>query len=255
MDTIHAIPALYDNYIWAAEGGGRAVVVDPGEAAPVIAFLDRHGLELEGVLITHHHHDHVGGLKELLDGLDIPVYGPAKERVPGVNRPVGDGDTVEITALDARFAVLEVPGHTAGHIAYYGHGVLFSGDTLFAGGCGRLFEGTAGQMHDSLSRLAALPAETRICCGHEYTVRNLEFAHHVEPGNDALYRRLETARRQRRKGESTLPSTLAEELATNPYFRTGVAEVAEAAQRWAGRSLDSEADIFATLRAWKDSQG
>ncbi len=255
MDTIHAITALYDNYIWVAEGDGRALVVDPGEGAPVTAFLERHGLTPVGVLITHHHHDHVGGVEELLERFDIPVFGPAAERIASVNRPVTDGDTVEIEAIDARLAVLGVPGHTQGHVAYHGHGVVFSGDTLFAGGCGRLFEGTAAEMHRSLQRLAALPDETRICCGHEYTVKNLEFGLRVEPGNQALARRLETTRRLRDEGRPTVPSLLAEERATNPFLRTGVAEVARAAQAWAGRSLDHEEEVFAALRAWKDSEG
>ncbi len=251
-----AVTALADNYIWIAPAPGnhRVLVVDPGDAAPVREWLRAHGAQPAAILLTHHHGDHVGGAAELARAYSTPVYGPAAERIGAVDHPVAGGAQLEIDGFGT-IEVLDVPGHTAGHIAYHGDGALFCGDALFAGGCGRLFEGTAEQMHASLQRLAALPGETQVCCGHEYTVKNLEFAVRVEPGNERLARRLEHARSLRREGRPTVPSSLEEERATNPFLRTGSAEVRAAAERRAGKPLADAATVFATLRRWKDQGG
>ncbi len=250
------IPAFQDNYIWLAAGrGGAAVAVDPGEAGPVLRALEAEGLRLTGIAVTHHHGDHVGGVPELKRRLGVPVWGPAREPFPGLDRPVAGGERLEPGGLPP-WEVLAVPGHTAGHVAYLvpdsGGDWLFCGDTLFGGGCGRLLGGTAAQLHASLERLAALPESTRVCCAHEYTEANLRFALEVEPGNQALRERLERVRAWRREGRPSLPSTLAEERATNPFLRCREPAVREAVERWAGRPLGSTLEVFATLRAWKD---
>ena len=250
-----AVPALSDNYVWllTAPGSGSAIVVDPGEADPVLAALADRDLDVAAILITHHHGDHVGGLAEVAQRFPAaPVYGPAAERVAGVTRTVSGGDRVEVPVLDAAFDVHDVPGHTTGHIAYHGEGVLLCGDTLFAGGCGRVFEGTNAQMADSLTRLAGLPGETLGCCGHEYTLKNLAFALAVEPGNEELVERERAARATRDAGRPTLPFRLADELRTNPFLRCDAPDVRAAAERHAGRTLDGPADVFAVLRDWKN---
>lgn len=252
---LHAIPAFVDNYLWTLVDGDRAVVVDPGDAAPVRAFLHSNKLQLQAILITHHHPDHVGGILSLLGDRPVPVYGPRDEAgtIPGITHLLADGDQIDVLAQ--RFDVIAVPGHTLGHIAYHqaaDPGVLLCGDTLFSAGCGRLFEGTPEQMHASLGRLAALPDQTRIYCTHEYTLSNLAFALAVEPGNAALTARAQEVRRLRDAGQPSLPTTLASERATNPFLRTAEAEVGEAAQRWAGAALATEVDTFAALRRWKD---
>jgi hydroxyacylglutathione hydrolase len=256
MDPVFAVPAFRDNYIWVlTDGAGKtAVVVDPGDAAPVREALDRRGLSLGGILVTHHHADHVGGVTALLEQWPgIPVWGPAGERIPGRTVAVADGAEVVLERLGLRFEVLDVPGHTAGHVAYFGHGMLFCGDTLFAGGCGRLFEGSAAQMAASLAKLARLPGDTRVYCAHEYTEANLRFAMAVEPDNAALQRRYGKVRQERARGEMTLPSTLAEELATNPFLRCEQPSVRQRATARAGRDLSGPEAVFATVRAWKDS--
>jgi hydroxyacylglutathione hydrolase len=252
VDT-YPIPALKDNYIWAIQAADALVVVDPGEAGPVERELERRGLGLAGILVTHHHWDHVNGIAALLARHRVPVYGPATETIPGRTVGLRGGDTLEIAALGLVLGALEVPGHTTAAIAYHGHGLLFSGDTLFTAGCGRLFEGTAGQMYDSLMRLAALAPATQVCCGHEYTVQNLEFARSVEPGNAALLGRLHWARGQRAVKNPTVPATLATEIETNPFLRCHVPEVEDAAERRAGRRLRGPAEVFGVLRQWKDS--
>ncbi|MBK1727173.1 hydroxyacylglutathione hydrolase [Halorhodospira neutriphila] len=256
MIDLQAVTALADNYIWIAPAPGnhRVLIVDPGDAEPARAWLREHGAQPAAILLTHHHGDHVGGAAELARAYGAPVYGPATERIGAVDHPVGGGARLEIDGFGT-IEVLDVPGHTAGHIAYHGDGALFCGDALFAGGCGRVFEGTAEQMHASLQRLAGLPGETRVCCGHEYTVKNLEFAARVEPGNERLARRLEHARALRQQGRPTVPSTLEEERATNPFLRTDSAEVQAAAERRAGQPLADAAAVFATLRRWKDQGG
>lgn len=249
---LQALLALSDNYIWTAsdDDGGNALIVDPSEAAPVLAAADA-GLRPVAVLLTHHHHDHIGGVPDLLARWPgLPVFAPHDERIPPGYRRVRDGDTVE--AGPWRFDALAVPGHTASHVAFHGHGLLFCGDTLFSLGCGRLFEGTPAQMHASLNRLAALSPETRVCCGHEYTLANGAFAHVVEPGNPALRRRIEEAQAMRETGRPTLPSTIGTERDTNPFLRVDAAEVRASVAAHLGHAPGDAVATFAALRRWKD---
>ncbi len=251
---LEPISAFSDNYIWLLTGptSKAAAVVDPGEAAPVLAALDENRMTLAAVLLTHHHGDHVGGVDELLRRHRTPVYGPARENISNVSHPVAGGDLVRLPELGIELRVIDVPGHTAGHIAYLGPGFALVGDTLFAGGCGRVFEGTLEEMHSSLEILAALPPATRVYCAHEYTVDNLCFARMVEPGNDALAVRLDAARALRANGRPTVPSTIAEELATNPFLRCSEPMVAAAAQARAGCAVPTATDVFAVIRGWKN---
>lgn len=253
MVSIHAIPAFRDNYIWALENGTEAAVVDPGDAAPVEAWLAKRGLRLAAVLATHHHADHVGGLPALVSHWRCPTFGPAREVPSGIDTRLAEGDRITVPALGVALGVLDIPAHTAGHIAFAGEGLLFCGDTLFACGCGRLFEGTAGQMAQSLAKLARLPAATRVYCGHEYTLANIRFAEAVEPGNRALAERKARESAKRERGEPTLPSTIGEELATNPFLRCAEPGVVTSAERHADRRLAGPVEVFAELRAWKDT--
>jgi len=250
-----AIPAFADNYIWMLHDGHSAVVVDPGDAAPVMHTLDALSLRLVAIVVTHHHGDHVGGVDALRPRLDGPVWGPATERIPGPFVPLNQGDTVEL--LGTRFEVIDVPGHTAGHIAFYGQPageapILFCGDTLFSGGCGRLFEGTAAQMHASLTRLAALPGATRVCCAHEYTLSNLRFAQAVEPGNDALARYTAHCHALRERHLPTLPSSVATERDVNPFLRVDAPQVHASARAHGAQGSDA-VSVFAALREWKNN--
>ncbi|WP_334597441.1 hydroxyacylglutathione hydrolase [Pseudomonas alvandae] len=253
MIQISALPAFTDNYIWLLQDHStqRCAVVDPGDAAPVRAWLDAHpGWTLSDILVTHHHHDHVGGVESLKSATNATVYGPASENIPA--RDIALGDNAKITVLGLDFDVHAVPGHTLGHIAYYHRGLLFCGDTLFAAGCGRLFEGTPEQMHHSLSRLAALPEDTLVYCTHEYTLSNLKFAAAVEPGNPDVAARLEKVVEQRNQGVMTLPSTLALEKLTNPFLRTAETSVKQKADERNGQRNQPPSEVFAALRAWKD---
>jgi hydroxyacylglutathione hydrolase len=254
MATVLHVPAFDDNYIWLVTGEqpGRVAIVDPGDAAPVLARLERERLTAVAILCTHHHGDHVGGVKDLLGHFDIPVYGPTRERIDGVNHPVHGGERVRLAELGLEFEILDVPGHTAGHIAYHADGMLFCGDTLFSAGCGRLFEGTAEQMHDSLTRLAALPGTTKVYCAHEYTEANLRFAQAVEPDNLDVLRYREQARSLRAQGMPTLPSTIDLERKVNPFLRATQPAVRHAAEAACGHALAADVNVFACLRRWKD---
>lgn len=249
---ITAIPAFGDNYIWLLTAGGKAcAVVDPGDEDPVLEVLQQRGLDLRYILLTHHHYDHTGGVNGLLDQYKATVFGPDDDRMPFAKHVCRDGDQIQLPELDVAFRVLEVPAHTRSHIAYYGENAVFSGDTLFSLGCGRFFEGTATDMQKSLDKLAALPAETLNYCAHEYTQANCAFALEVEPANTALQARAREIDRLRSEGKITLPTSLGEELAANPFLRTRESSVVEAA-----RKLNPEASAgtstMAVIRAWKD---
>ena len=252
MFEIIRIPAFKDNYIWLLRKGASAVVVDPGDAQPVLDTLAREGLTLSAVLVTHHHQDHQGGVAELLTYFPVTVFGPATESITAVTHPLFGGETIRLVALDAEFLVYATPGHTLGHLAYFGSECLFCGDTLFTGGCGRVFEGTPAQMYDSLTRLAALPDQTSVFCAHEYTETNLRFALAVEPGNRILRDRVDEVAVARAKGQATVPSTLAMEKSTNPFLRCSVPEVVASA-RSRGALSNEPVEVFASLRAWKNS--
>ena len=253
MLHIHAVPAFRDNYIWVLENGRQAAAVDPGDAAPVERFLHDRNLELAAVIATHHHADHVGGLAELKAHWRCPTFGPARESIADLDTRLAQGDRFAVPGIGIGLETIDIPGHTAGHIALLGDGMVFCGDTLFAVGCGRLFEGTPPQMVDSLAKLARLPAATRVYCGHEYTLANIRFAEAVEPRNAPLAERKARESAKRGRGEPTLPSTIGEELATNPFLRCREPEVVAAAERRAGRSLAGEVEVFATIREWKNA--
>jgi hydroxyacylglutathione hydrolase len=250
--TVTPVPAFEDNYIWVLAADGHAVVVDPGDAHPVLQHLKQHGLDLSAILATHHHADHTGGIEDLVSRFSVPVFGPRSEAIPARTVAVVEGDTVRIPPIGAVFEVIEVPGHTRGHVAYYGGNALFCGDTLFACGCGRLFEGSAADMHTSLSRLASLPADTRVFCAHEYTENNLRFARTIEPDNAELAARVGRVREIRAAGLPSLPSILAEEIATNPFLRSREPAVVSAASRAVGRQLRDPVEVFAAIRRLKD---
>lgn len=251
MDVI-ALRAFRDNYIWTLRSGTNAVVVDPGDAGPVEAWLSESGSRLAAILLTHHHPDHVGGVEALKARHAPRVFGPASERIAGVDVAVAGGDRARPGEGFPDFAVLDIPGHTAGHIAYYGEDLLFCGDTLFSGGCGRLFEGTAEQLYGSLMRLAALPAGTRVYAGHEYTAANLRFARAVLPAEVQLQEALANASKITENGGTTLPSTIGREREINVFLRCGEAAVRRAAERHAGAALGTAVQVFAALRRWKD---
>jgi len=265
--AVTAVPAFDDNYLWLVHAPAdpqQVLVVDPGDATAVKAALHAQGLVLAGILVTHHHGDHVGGVQALAAGAALPVFGPGNEDIEGITHFVQGGDRVELPELGLSFAVLAVPGHTRGHIAYAGHGAVFCGDTLFSGGCGRLFEGTPAQMYASLGALAALPPETEVYCAHEYTASNLRFALAVEPGNAALVAYADEVAALRAAGRATVPTTVARERAINPFLRTTVPAVRAAAAGFAAEAgltsnpsgttvpEDDNIGTLAALREWKN---
>ena len=255
MLQVTPVRAFTDNYIWLIHSPldlRQVVAVDPGDAAPVQGALQAGSLTLAGILITHHHADHVGGVAGLLRQQSVPVFGPSAEQVPGNPTEVAEGDIARFDALGLAFRVLDVPGHTAGHIAYVGHGAVFCGDTLFSAGCGRLFEGTPAQMTESLAKLAALPDDTLVYCAHEYTLSNLKFGLAVEPHNSATAEYFEECRARRARDEATVPSHIRRERNVNPFLRCDQQSVKQAAEARAGRGLPSSIEVFAVIREWKD---
>lgn len=253
--SILTVPAFDDNYLWIIHNGQYAAVVDPGDAAPILAALAQHGLELCAILLTHHHSDHIGGVPALLAYASVPVYGPANDNIAVITHPLSQGDQVIVQKLNLTLDVIDLPGHTLGHIAYYATAqqYLFCGDTLFAGGCGRLFEGTPAQMLSSLDKLAALPEDTSVYCAHEYTMSNLRFAKEIEPNNQALLERIKREQGKRERGVPTVPSSIGLEKQTNPFMRIREASV-KASLLATGKVTADNDDVgnFAALREWKN---
>lgn len=252
MLTVIAIPAFSDNYIWLMRHKDSAVVVDPGQAAPVLHYLDQEHLRLRAILTTHHHYDHVGGNLELAKETGAAIFAPSTEAIAGRSHPLKEGDRVNLPEISTEFTVLDIPGHTLGHIAYYGANFLFCGDTLFACGCGKLFEGTPSQMYHSLQKLAKLAPHTEVYCGHEYTLNNIRFAKTIEPENIALLNLEKHARALRNENRPTLPSSIVTELATNPFLRCHTPSAKEAASLYRGRDINDSVQVFAALRELKD---
>ena len=257
---VTAIKAFNDNYIWAISGhsNDKIALVDPGDALVCIDYMQKNNLVLSAILITHHHSDHVGGIKKLLEyakdkAWSVTVYGPASESIAQLDITLKENDTVSLTELNCQFTVLDLPGHTKGHIAYHNEKIVFCGDTLFSGGCGRLFEGTPQQMHHSLSKLAKLAADTLIYCAHEYTQANLAFALSVEPNNSVLHEYAEQVNVKRQQNQATIPSNIALELQINPFLRCHEQSIKLAAQAYSNQSQRSDSEVFSVIRAWKDN--
>lgn len=253
--NIFPIPAFADNYIWTVHNDQYAIVVDPGDAGPVCNYLDECGLKLIAILITHHHRDHTGGIKDLVELYNTPVYGPRREKIPCITHPLGEGDMVEFDKLKLRMNIIDIPGHTLGHIAYLWNGGMFCGDTLFTCGCGKIFEGTPAQLHNSLLRLASLPDNTLVYCTHEYTELNLPFALICEPSNSKLKQRTEETHALRTQDKPTLPSTLGLEKATNPFLRCQEPEIIRNIEQQFAIKLppNDELAVFTAMRKWRDN--
>jgi len=251
---IHPIPILKDNYVWVLmdDKEHTAIIIDPGDAKPVIAFLKQHHLSLLAILITHHHWDHTNGIADILREYPAPVYGPAHENIVEMTHALHDNETFQIPGFPHAITAIDIPGHTAGHIAYHVENALFCGDTLFAAGCGRLFEGTPAQMAASLEKIMSLSDDTKIYCAHEYTLNNLRFAEVVEPDNQEITERIQRVTDLRNNHKPSLPSTLREEKATNPFLRCDSAELKANVEKHAGVSLENTVAVFAALRKWKD---
>lgn len=248
------IQALRDNYIWTLinRSNNYAICVDPGESQPLLDCLEREKAKLAAILITHHHWDHTNGIKDIIKHHDVPVYGPKKEHIPHLTYPLSENDIVQIKELEISFKIIEIPGHTKGHIAYYGQKMLFCGDTLFTAGCGRIFEGTTEQMFESLHKLASLPKDTLIYCGHEYTENNLHFALALEPNNENLQQRLKQTENLRQKKQATVPAQLEIERLTNPFLRSHEKSICQAAEKFSGKELRTPIEVFAEIRNWKN---
>lgn len=258
MITITPVPAFEDNYLWVLHNHQYAIVVDPGDANAVTQYLQAHQLQLAGILVTHHHADHTGGVAQLKQRYNCSVWGPKNDPVNHLDYSCGHGDVVEIESLKLQFEVLAVSGHTKGHIAYFlpkseaNANALFCGDTLFSAGCGRLFEGTAEQMWDSMQKITQLPSDTQVFPAHEYTLSNLDFAQKVEPQNQAITEHIQKVKKLRAQGQPSLPSNLALEMSINPFIRVTQPTVIQAAQRRQAEALSSPAEVFAVIRRWKD---
>lgn len=253
MFEVIPIPAFRDNYIWLLHRDGHAVAVDPGDAEPVQAVLRAQNLTLDAILVTHHHDDHIGGIAQLLLSHPAKVYAPHRERYAFAHQPVGEGDDVELETLGLGLNVMETPGHTLGHVVYYGANSLFCGDTLFGCGCGRLFEGTCQQLYHSLQRLAALPQDTRVYCTHEYTLHNIRFARTLDPDNPQLARRETEVARLVARGQPSLPTSIGLELATNPFLRCDSATIQAAAMTQTELAEDDPVAVFCAIRSLRNT--
>lgn len=256
--TVTAINAFNDNYIWAVSNNGNAALIDPGDADVCIKYLENNQFVLSEILITHHHNDHTGGINKLLayakdKAWQVSVFGPANEKIDDINVQLKENDTVNLTSIGCLFTVLDIPGHTKGHIAYYNNDMLFCGDTLFSGGCGRIFEGTPAQMYQSLTKLANLAGGTLVYCAHEYTQANLTFALAVEPDNLALQAYAKQVKEKRSRSQSTIPTSIALEKTINPFLRSNEPAIIKSAQGYTKQNLDAAADVFTAIRAWKDN--
>ena len=260
--TVTAIHAFSDNYIWAIGNNTNKniVLVDPGDATVCINYIEANQLKLIAILITHHHQDHIGGIKELVthyQSLSIKVYGPEHESIPLCTHQLAEGDVISLDDILLSLSVLDLPGHTSGHIAYVSSNMnnplLFCGDTLFSGGCGRLFEGTAQQMLKSLTKLKCLPDHTKVYCAHEYTLSNLKFALAVEPNNDNLLNYYQQVKQLRAQNKPTIPTTIGLEKNINPFLRTENIEVKQSAEKYSQQTLTSSVLVFAAIRQYKDN--
>ena len=255
MLEIIPLPALKDNYIWLLKNkiSRHVAIVDPSEAKPVLDHIKSHNLIPLAIMITHHHWDHVGGILEITKQFDIPVYAPKTDNIEGSTHPVGDGDVVALPELDLTLNVMAVPGHTLGAVTYFDDKQVFSGDTLFTAGCGRMFEGTPVQMHTSLSKFKTLSDDALLYCGHEYTIANLKFAAHIEPDNALIHARLKRAEICRDNNQATVPASMGEEKKTNPFLRCEESSVIDAASNYEGKAISDPADVFRVIRSWKDN--